>query len=425
MRLDTPITQDELHSANEQISRNMQGHPWRVITTKMDYPAIEHNKTFTKVLDVSDNLEFLLNKFNAKIRFNLMSRQREIEINLPGFQVSKEDEENQMLFLISDLAVINSMPVSYLDNHLTVIAQKNAYHPIVECLKQNKWDGKQRLNKFIQTIQVHNEDLARKIITTWMVCAIAAAHSEGGFTNSGVLVIQGEQGIGKTAWIKKLDPIGCNAVREGAFLDPSNKDSVAQLASFWIAELAEVECIFKKSEIGRLKSFITSGSDCVRLPYARKANRIPRRTVYAATVNDGNYLTDETGNRRWWTIPAIGINFDHDFDMVQVWAEVYQLWRNGHPAYLVQELQVALNDANKEFERVDPIKEKLIQYYDWDRDCSRDYKSATQVLEELGFKNPSLPDARRAGLFLRELSNDDCKRVQGLMRHGVPTLRRF
>lgn len=422
MFLDPVITKEELEENAKMMVAKARGHQHRVIDAKGDYPATEFAGKIVKVLDVPDNLEFLLKKFNAKIRLNLMTRQREISI--PGHFISKEDKANAELNLITSLAIINYLPTRLIDNHLDTIAQKNAYHPIVECRKNNPWDGERRLQDFARkTIKTYNPDLAEKIIITWMVAAMAAAHSENGFINSGVLVLQGKQSIGKTSWLRRLDPINCGAVRDGAFLDPSNKDSVIQLASYWIAELAEVETIFKKSEIGRLKSFITMQSDFVRAPYARKAVCLPRRTVYAATVNESNYLTDETGNRRWWTIPVIEVDYQHDFDMVQVWAEVYTTWKAGHPTYLTSELQAAVNSANKEFERIDPIREKLLSHYDWEA-TGRRYKSATQILEEIGIKNPTMLDARRLSLIVKDLNNGDRKISKGLTRHAVPNLIR-
>lgn len=372
-----------------------------------------------KVLDTHMNLEWLLSHFNVSIKFNLMSK--DVEINIPGHEFSKEDKQNNQLHFITYLATINKMPIKQIDKHIDALALQNAYHPIVECIKDNSWDGTTRIDDFIQTIE-SDLPIANKIIKTWMVAAIAAVFSKDGFVNQGVLVLQGEQGVGKTTWVESLNPIEQEAIKLGAILNPNDKDSVFQLSQFWISELGEVECTFKRSEMGRLKSFVTMKKDFLRLPYARKSTEIPRRSVYVATVNDANYLTDDTGNRRWWTIPVKKINFKHDFDMRQVWAEVYNLYLNNHPTSLDEDTQSQLNENNKQHARIDPLKEKTILFYDWSHPPRR-YMTTTQILEEMGFDKPTFGEVKRMGSILKEINNKDAFKTNGIHKHAVPTRR--
>ena len=41
-------------------------------------------------------------------------------------------------------------------------------------------------------------------------------------------------------------------------LDPEDKDSLKRVISHWIIELGELEATFKKADINKLKSYITS-----------------------------------------------------------------------------------------------------------------------------------------------------------------------
>ncbi len=144
-----------------------------------------------------------------------MSRRREIII--PAYQTDKDHEANNQITYIKRLCTINYMPTKHVDEYLDIIAANNAYHPIIEALKVD-WDGVDRLNNarsFYDTIECAGTDeekaFAKKLIATWMRGAVAAAHSIDGFSSHGVLVIQGEQGIGKTAWCRRLDPLDCGA----------------------------------------------------------------------------------------------------------------------------------------------------------------------------------------------------------------------
>lgn len=374
---------------------------YKVVDSPILYPETDKVKSGYKVLDTHENLRWLLQKFNAEIRYNLMTRRREVKL---GDQfIFRDDSENSSLHRVKYLATLNGMPIKQIDLHLDYISQACAYHPIVEHLDKNLWDGVPRLQKFIETIEATNPELAKKIIYTWMMAAMAACHSENGFINQGVLVLQGEQKIGKTTWVRLLDPINCGASKESTFLDPTNKDSIAQLATLWIAELGELETMFRKSEIGRLKSFITTEYDYLRLPYAPRPIRLARRTVYVATVNHTSFLGDDTGNRRWWTIEVKSINLNHGLDMTQVWAEARHYWREGAVTDLTFETQTEVNKSNIKHEHIDSLKEKLLTHYDWAATSTR-WMNSTMVLEELGYKNPNRSDSTKVGMMLRQLS---------------------
>ena len=67
---------------------------------------------------------------------------------------------------------------------------------------------------------------------------------------------------------------------------------------------------------------LTTDFDRVRRPYDRRESEYPRRTVFIATVNGMNFLSDPTGNTRWWTIAVDDLNFRHDIDMQQLFAQL-------------------------------------------------------------------------------------------------------
>jgi putative DNA primase/helicase len=381
------------------------------------YPETQLIGKTVKVLDTHVNLAWLLRHFKAVIRHNKMTRKREITI--PKYNFFKDDISNDSLAHVEYIATINHMPYKQTNLHLTTIANKNAYHPIVECIKSKKWDGMPRLDDFIGTIKSTKPELDRIIIKTWMMSAIASAFSEDGFTNHGVLTLQGDQGIGKTAWVRKLDPADCGAVKVGALLDPKRRDSFVPLSRFWIVELGELDGIFKKADIAHLKSYITSPSDDVRLSYAREDTCILRRTAYIATVNNTHFLVDETGNRRWWTVCATSIDYQHNFDMQQVWAEAKFLLDEGALTYLPDNIQRQVNEKNRSHEKIDPFDEILSSNYDWSADHRREL-SATDVLIELGYNRPTPNETSRMGKSLRKANRKDSRKKNGNMVHEIP-----
>lgn len=349
-----------------------------------------------KPLNTHGNMRYLLEDKGIQIKWNIMTRGREITI--PGYNAFSDDKDNSTLNEVINIATLNNMPITRADEHLDSIAQLSAYHPMVECIRANPWDGVPRLDAFIRTLKTSNDDLSYWLIRRWLVSVVAAAHSVEGFAAQGCLVLQGEQYAGKTSWIKTLDPIKCQAVKEGAILDPTNKDCVWTLARHNIVELGELGSTFRK-DMDKLKAHMTSDVDEIRLPYARKNSRLARRTIYAASVNETRFLIDDTGNRRWWTLDIESINLNHGIDMIQMWAEVCDLWRKGESTRLTMDEFNQLNGFNSNHEQLDPFIERLHEFFDWSQPNTLQL-SATAVLEKIGYDRPTRRDTTRMGAIL-------------------------
>jgi predicted P-loop ATPase len=144
-----------------------------------------------------------------------------------------------------------------------------------------------------------------------------------------VLVFQGVQGAAKTRFFEWIAMISC-LFGEAVCLDPRNKDSVIQSTNVWLCELGEIDATMKK-DIPALKGFLTTAVDKYRPPYGRNELSFVRRTSFVGTVNDPEYLVDQTGNRRFATIPLKPtVRLDvttqiHTFDARQLWAQVQQI----------------------------------------------------------------------------------------------------
>ena len=93
-----------------------------------------------------------------------------------------------------------------------------------------------------------------------------------------------------------------------------------------IVELGEVDFIFKKQDISKIKSTLSKTTDIIRPPYARSTMDFPRAFVLCGSVNNLCFLNDETGSRRFWVIPIEnekGINWKWVSEhRDQIWAQI-------------------------------------------------------------------------------------------------------
>ena len=309
-----------------------------------------------------ENTGALLDAYGIRVRHNLM--RHALEMTIPNFTPAIERAENANLEQFLELCDRHGLSPLKSTGHLHGHARE--YHPVQKWITAKAWDGVDRLPEIMATVQLAasaSSELSGLLLTRWLTaCARAllpASPSLRPFCPQGVLTLQGPQGIGKTQWIKSLAPPDSGWISTGRVLDPHDRDSVQQATSFWIVELGEVDATFRRSDVAALKAFVTSEVDIYRSAYARREERIPRRTVLAASVNRKDFLVDDTGNRRWWTLACEGLAWQHTIDTQQLWAQIYHMAASGAPWWLTPQETESLSIANREHEAKDPLIEDL------------------------------------------------------------------
>lgn len=385
-----------------------------------DKPRPGSNKMPTTI----ENIDHLLGCAGIGVRYNLIKKKDEIVI--PGHRGTADNLDNVALSEITSLASKFGLPTGLVPEFVKVLADRNAYNPVADWIRSIGWDGKDRLPEVYATI-VEQPDypggLKPVLMRKWLLSAAAAALVPSGYKGRGVLTLQGDQGIGKTSWVKALvsDPfLRDDVIKLDHHLDGSNKDSILGAIANWIVEIGELESSFRK-DIDRLKGFLTADSDRVRRPYDRRESEYPRRTVFLATVNGTNFLSDPTGNTRWWTIAVESLDFNHSIDMQQVFAQLAVQLKDGARWWLTKEEEDQLEAWNRRHRVVSAIAEKLSDFLDLDCiGCDRlPALSATEMLEVMGYDRPTNMQRKECAAALRELLGDS-KKIQGIYKWRVP-----
>jgi len=391
------------------------------------FPHLRKKKDGTlKPKSTIDNVEYLLDGYGIVVRYNVISKKPEISI--PGLSATIDNYLNTAIETIVSLASLNDLSISQVPKYVGVIADRNPVNPVANWITSKPWDGKNRQLDICETLVPRDEFplwIAHLLIWKWLLSAVAAAILPSGFHGRGILTLQGPQGIGKTSWVRSLvsDPMLCSqVVLTGHHLEISLKDSITTAICHWIVELGEVDSSIKK-EFTRIKAFTTQERDKVRRPYARTDSEYQRRTVFTATVNEENFLLDKTGNSRFWVIPVTEIDYDHEIDMQQVFAQLKVQLDNGSIWWLNPEEEAQLTELNKDYRAVSVLEEKLLTIFDgklseeqWSR------MSATEVLETLGYSRPPNHLCRECGGILREHFGQP-KKSNGIMKWRVPIKR--
>ncbi len=279
-----------------------------------------------------------LEKQKYSIRYNQITHNFEFF----GFDKNESAEhlaENVPTILRDKLKKIYSH-VSRQDitDYITQYATRHKYNPILNAIQSVKWDGKDRVNQIydIFGIPVDTEEglYSRIFILKWLKQCVCGLFNniDNPFSLDIILIFQGKQGIGKTRFFEML-ALNSKFFGEGICLDPRDKDSIIQATSKWISELGELGSTMKK-DMDSVKAFLTKSTDEYRTPYGKASLHYPRMTSFVGTVNDEQFLIDQTGNRRFVTIPLpLDLVIDYNtqikpFNALQLWAQVYELVRN-------------------------------------------------------------------------------------------------
>ncbi len=358
-----------------------------------EFPKISVSQTGSVRLNGSlENVEFLMRRYGIECKYNMITRNE--EVNVPSTKFTEDNKANGSINAIINLCINNNLPNQHAVNHIKSIADMNAYNPVLDWINSNEWDGVDRMSDVINSIKVEKsyEDIRDIYLKKWLMCAVGMLENgtKGMILDyEGILVFQGEQGVGKTTWFKNLVCDGLrDYIKDGLDLDLNSKDSRITFASHWMVELGELETTFKKSEISALKAFTTMSSDKVRRPYDRVDTTLFRRTVMFASVNDVQFLQDDTGNRRFWCLPVKGFNQIKNFNQQQFWAQVkHELNQSGGPIskpwFVTGDDAAKRDEYNEMFLACDPIEEKILSTFG--RGGNATYKAtATMIADVLG-----------------------------------------
>lgn len=371
-----------------------------------------------------ENIEYLLCSYGISARYNVITKK--LMIQIPGLIGTADNADNVSMTHIISLASLNGISSGLVPEYVAAIADRHLLNPVANWITSKPWDGVDRLQSFYATLitaEGFPEPLKQVLMHRWLISAVAAALMPTGFKARGVLTLQGPQSIGKTTWINNLIPdqlLREQVLKLDHHLDAGNKDSLLSAIGHWIVEIGELDSSFKK-DIARLKGFLTSDRDKIRKPYARTASEYARKTVFCATVNDSHFLVDATGNTRWWTIPVTEINYAHGIDMQQLFAQVATEFDKGERWWLDREEEQWLEEYNASHRSISAIEERIVAALDLARaeDSNLPAMTPTELLLEIGIKQPTNPQCKEAAAILRERLGES-KRINGLNKWRIP-----
>ncbi len=177
---------------------------------------------------------------------------------------------------------------------------------------------------------VEEQLLFANYLKKWLV-GMVAAWVDPNVVNNVILVLIGEQGSYKTTWFNYLLPpelkmyfyTKTNANRMG-------RDDLLTLAQYALVCCEELDTM-KPAELNQLKAAVTMPSIDERAAYAHFHEHRQHIASFCGTGNNVQFLSDETGNRRWlpFEIERITSPREMPFDYEGIYSQAYALYQEG------------------------------------------------------------------------------------------------
>lgn len=273
----------------------------------------------------------------AGIRYNIMRAVPERVEGLTHELWTDADDARARTYI--ELHYSLSNPTKYKDA-ISVFETERAYHPAQELINSIKWDGNARCESFLIKWlgcedTPYNRECSRLIFAGGINRAFRA-----GCKFDCVIVLIGDQGGGKSTMLRWL------AMDESLFSSArtiSGQKGVEAIDGKWIVELEELLAVLANERGGtkveeNAKAFLTNQIDTYRRPYAVRPDDVKRNCIFIGTTNRSEFLTDKTGNRRWYPVrckPSIEYIISHEAeaqeDIRQAWAEMAEAYRKKLP----------------------------------------------------------------------------------------------
>lgn len=269
------------------------------------------------IVDCRENVFQILNlhpDLTGLVAFNQFSH-RAIKTRRPPWRSDAGDwtdqDDLQLGFWITTHLGITVKATRTITDGVAMAAYNNSFHPVLQYLDAlPAWDGIERLPYWLSKCAGAAETDYTRLVGPWFIMNLVRRVRHPGCQADYMVVLEGQQGKRKSTLLRTL--VGNDDWFADTPMKIGDKDALLSLAGKWLYEFGELDS-FGKAEATTVKQYLTSRIDRVREPFARRHEDRPRSCCFAGTTNQGEYIKDSTGGRRFWPVSC-----DDEIDLARM-----------------------------------------------------------------------------------------------------------
>ena len=347
----------------------------------------------------------------ADLRFNTVRGVPERVNNGKRTLWTDTDDADAQLYIETAYHIFNAPKYA---NAFNKHMQNVKYNPVREAIEATEWDGQSRVEEFLIRWAGADDNAVNRECSRLMFAGGIRRAYEPGSKFDYCIVLIGVQGAGKSTlcqWLALDDDF------YASLKTIQGQKGSEGIQGKWIVEIEELLAMYAngKSSMAEeaAKAFLSRQSEFYRLPYAKRPTDNLRTNIFIGTTNQGEFLEDPTGNRRWYPVTCCSDGIDlrsHEKEcreyIRQCWAEMLAAYRSGDPkanTYTDRNLEMEIKKRQRSAE-VDDGWAGRIEYY-----LDQEAKLDRVCLDELWYeainygsrhRDATMADKRRIGSIM-------------------------
>lgn len=253
--------------------------------------------------------------------FNQLTYSPEVQVD-KGLRRWTDADDSQARRYIEEKYELYS--VAKLDDALRIVFREREYHPIRQIIDSTQWDGIERIpTLLIKWLGCEDTPYSREVSRLIFAGGINRLYNPGCKFDDVPILIGTRQGEGKSTFVRWL------ALSDEFFTEVNEiegQKGMEAIEGAWICEIAELLALTKTKEQEAVKSYITRQNDRYRRPFDKRVTDHKRQCVFIGTTNKAQFLTDKTGNRRFYPITVNQSGYDLFDNEAEIKADIMQCW---------------------------------------------------------------------------------------------------
>ena len=306
----------------------------------------------------------IIDALKKKYQFRLNRGDQKMEFRLVGKGNYKDLSDNILNSLKVELNLKDIICSKETLRSIIFSNQWPEYDPYLEFLNNlPKWDGHDYIADLAATVKTDDDKYWYWSLKKWLVGFVGSLDDEE-IVNQIAIILCGGQGLGKSSWFRNILTPELRKYSSSGFLDPKDKETLVQLSELCLFNMDEIENL-KPKNIEAVKELITKSSMYLRRAYTTLSQNYPRRCSFCGTANGTEILHDISGNRRFLCHNVLSIDYMlKDFNLNQLYAQAYHLYRTGFQYWLDNKEQADVEIQNSRFRAMSLEEQLITAYYD-------------------------------------------------------------